>query len=184
VPASVSVNVPALNSNAASPRAFDAFARSFVPVQPSGDHQMQDQPQVVFEPKQIRLPSRRSSTTSYLRHWTAAARPYAAETDLLHATRFENGALDSFLESLDIDDDVRQFRHYTLKFLSDCTAAPHHSPNPEHDDRAKYRQQESGGRKPRLPRRAQIAQLTKPPRIEPTIPNSMVAIIPIGSRPA
>jgi hypothetical protein len=80
-------------------------------MQPARNHQVQNEPQISFEaeadpfPKPAQLDDLFAFDAGQRRN----GRPQQERT--CDTDAFENTALDSFLESLDINNDVRQFRH-------------------------------------------------------------------------
>jgi hypothetical protein len=103
--------LPVLNSNTADIATFSSLAALVVPVQPAGNHQVQHEPQISFEAeadpftKSAQLDDFLPSTLD--RGGTAVRN----KKGLAIRTRSRSTALNSFLESLDINNDVRQFRH-------------------------------------------------------------------------
>src|SRR6266699_1115068 len=87
------------------------FGAARTPMQPAGDHQMQDEPEAVFEADANAL-SEPVQTRDLLPCCGADGRSDGAEQKRAHdAHAFERLAENTRLARLDIDNDVRQFRH-------------------------------------------------------------------------
>jgi hypothetical protein len=80
-------------------------------MQPAGDHQVQNQPQISLEAEAdpFAKPPQLDNLFAFYTGQRRYGRPQKKRTCKTDA--FENTALDSFLESLDINNDVRQLRH-------------------------------------------------------------------------
>src|SRR6266851_6665793 len=87
------------------------FGAARTPVQPAGDHQVQNQPEAVFEADANAL-SEPAQTRDLLPFCAADGRSHGAEQERAdNAHAFERLAENTLLERLDIDNDVRQLRH-------------------------------------------------------------------------
>ena len=87
------------------------FGAVLVPVQPPGNHQVQNEPQIAFDTDTDAFtepPQPSDFLAFHTREWRHGGAQQKRTRD---SNALQPGALNSLLESFDVNSDVRQFRH-------------------------------------------------------------------------